>query len=89
MEKELPPEVRRMFESWLEQALEGIKWSIVSVNSVINTNLIIIDAHLSKNLLAEINIKLTNLLDGFQWEGTETVTIESGTIGKHARALVS
>ena len=89
MEKELPPEVRRMFESWLEQALEGIKWSIVSVNSVINTNLIIIDAHLSKNLLAEINIKLTNLLDGFQWEGTETVTIESGTIGKHARALGS
>ena len=52
-------------------------------------NLIIIDAHLSKNLLAEINIKLTNLLDGFQWEGTETVTIESGTIGKHARALGS
>ena len=89
MEKELPPEVRRMFESWLEQALEGIKWSIVSVNSVINTNLIIIDAHLSKNLLAEINIKLTNLLDGFQWEGTESVTIESGTIGKHARALGS
>ena len=89
MEKELPPEVRRMFESWLEQALEGIKWSIVSVNSVINTNLIIIDAHLSKNLLAEINIKLTNLLDGFQWEGTETVTIESGKIGKHARALGS
>jgi len=89
MEKELPPEVRRMFESWLEKALEGIKWSIVSVNSVINTNLIIIDAHLSKNLLAEINIKLTNLLNGFQWEGTETVTIESGTIGKHARALGS
>ena len=36
MEKELPPEVRRMFESWLEQALEGIKWSIVSVLSLIH-----------------------------------------------------
>ena len=89
MEKELPPEVRLMFDSWLKQTLEGIKWSIVSVNSVINTNLVIIDAHLSRNLLAEINLKLKNLLEDFHWEATEPVTIESGTIGKHARALGS
>jgi predicted NBD/HSP70 family sugar kinase len=89
MEKELPPEVRLMFDAWLEYALEAIKWSIVSVNSVISTNLVIIDAHLSKNLIAEINIKLINLFDDFYWEATEPITIESGTIGKHARALGS
>jgi predicted NBD/HSP70 family sugar kinase len=89
MEKELPPEVRLMFDAWLEYALKAIKWSIVSFNSVISTNLVIIDAHLSKNLIAEINIKLINLFDDFYWEATEPITIESGTIGKHARALGS
>ena len=89
MEKELPPEVQLMFDAWLEYALKAIKWSIVSFNSVISTNLVIIDAHLSKNLIAEINIKLINLFDDFYWEATEPITIESGTIGKHARALGS
>jgi len=89
MEKELPPAVRLMFDSWLEHALEGIKWSIVSVNSVISTNQVVIDAHLSKTLIAEINIKLTNLLDDFHWEATEPTTVESGSIGKQARALGS
>ena len=89
MEKELPPEVRLMFDAWLEYALKAIKWSIVSFNSVISTNLVIIDAHLSKNLIAEINIKLINLFDDFYWEATEPITIESGTIGKNARALGS
>ena len=89
MDKELPPEVRRMFDFWLEQALEGIKWSIVSVNSVVSTNLVIVDAHLSKNLMGEINIKLINLFEDFYWEATEPITIESGTIGKDARALGS
>jgi predicted NBD/HSP70 family sugar kinase len=89
MEKELPPEVRLMFDAWLEYALEAIKWSIVSVNSVISTNLVIIDAHLSKNLIAEISKKLINLHDDFHWEATEPITIESGTIGKQARALGS
>ena len=78
-----------MFDSWLEHALEGIKWSIVSVNSVISTNIVVIDAHLSKTLIAEINKKLTNLLDDFHWEATESTTIESGSIGKQARALGS
>ena len=89
MEKELPPAARLMFDSWLEHALEGIKWSIVSVNSVISTNLVVIDAHLSKTLIAEINKKLINLLDDFHWEATEPTTIESGSIGKQARALGS
>ena len=89
MEKELPPEVQLMFDAWLEYALKAIKWSIVSFNSVISTNLVIIDAHLSKNLIAEINIKLINLFDDFYWEATEPITIKSGTIGKHARALGS
>ena len=89
MEKELPTEVRRMFNSWVEQALEGIKWSILSVNSVINTNLVIFDGHLNRNLLAEINLKLKNLLEDLNWEGTEPVNIESGTIGINARALGS
>jgi hypothetical protein len=89
MDKELPPEVRRMFDFWLEQALEGIKWAIVSVNSVVSTNLVIVDAHLSKNLIGEINIKLINLFEDFYWEATEPITIESGTIGKNARALGS
>jgi predicted NBD/HSP70 family sugar kinase len=89
MDKELPPEVRRMFDFWLEQALEGIKWAIVSVNSVVSTNLVIVDAHLSKNLMGEINIKLINLFEDFYWEATEPITIESGTIGKNARALGS
>jgi len=85
----LPTEVRRMFNSWVEQALEGIKWSILSVNSVINTNLVIFDGHLNRNLLAEINLKLKNLLEDLNWEGTEPVNIESGTIGINARALGS
>ena len=89
MEKELPPAVRLMFDSWLEHALEGIKWSIVSVNSVISTNLVFLDGHLSKNLLSEINNKLRNLLDDFHWEAIEPTTIESGSIGKQARALGS
>jgi len=89
MEKELPPAVQLMFDSWLEHALEGIKWSIVSINSVISTNQVVIDAHLSKTLIAEINIKLTNLLDDFHWEATEPTTVESGSIGKQARALGS
>lgn len=89
MEKQLPPEARLMFDAWLEDALEAIKWSIVSVTSVIGTNLVIIDAHLSKNLIAEISKKLINLHDDFHWEAIESITIESGTIGKQARALGS
>ncbi len=47
------------------------------------------DGHLSKNLLSEINNKLRNLLDDFHWEAIEPTTIESGSIGKQARALGS
>ena len=89
IEKELPPAVRLMFDSWLEHALEGIKWSIVSVNSVISTDTVLIDAHLNKTLIAEINKKLSNLLANFQWEATEPAIIESGSVGKQARALGS
>jgi len=89
MEKELPTEVQRMFDSWAEQALEGIKWSILSINSVINTNLVIFDGHLSENLLNEINLKLKNLLKDLKWEGTEPVSLEKGTIGINARAIGS
>ena len=88
-EKKLPPAVRLMFDSWLEHALEGIKWSIVSVNSVIGTDLVLIDAHLNKTLIAEINSKLKNLLENFHWEATEPAVIESGSVGKQARALGS
>ena len=89
MGKELPTEVQQMFDSWAEQALEGIKWSILSINSVINTNLVIFDGHLSENLLDEINLKLKNLLKDLKWEGTEPVSLEKGTIGINARAIGS
>ena len=89
IEKELPPAVRLMFDSWLEHALEGIKWSIISVNSVISTDTVLIDAHLNKTLIAEINKKLSNLLENFHWEATEPAVIESGSVGKQARALGS
>jgi len=85
----LPPAVRLMFDSWLEHALEGIKWSIISVNSVISTDTVLIDAHLNKTLIAEINKKLSNLLENFHWEATEPAVIESGSVGKQARALGS
>ena len=39
--------------------------------------------------MGEINIKLINLFEDFYWEATEPITIESGTIGKDARALGS
>ena len=69
--------------------MEGIKWSIVSVKSVIGTDLVLIDAHLNNTLIAEINSKPTNLLENFHWEATEPAVIESGSVGKQARTLGS